>query len=217
MDRRTEEINLAALLDGELHDDDQVEALLAEIERNPSLAEEYREQLAIKDVLGGLEPYSAPDFMATRVMGEIAARRKTGASGYWRPAFAWFGGVAALILGFLSSMGLLAPRVMQSGSPLLAESGYQAAPLSATPVSSGMLAQPGLFMEVEYAPSVWEELPMPNGNVDERIEDFLRFASESHLYRRLMSSGACDTTGMASAVLVMDHAGQSRVHFAAQD
>lgn len=221
MDRRKEEeINLAALLDGELRDAVQLEALSTLVERDPVLRAEYEEQSLVKSLLGELDEYKAPDFMATRVMGEIAARRKAQAAPRWRPAVAWFSGVAALLVGFGTTVGLMAPRAVQQAAPLLAESGSTVSqPLpGARYVSTGGLgAQPGLFMEVEYAAPVWEELPMPAGNTDKRIEGFLRFASESHDYRRALRSGGCGAANMADAVLVLDNGDNGTlVHYAAQ-
>lgn len=215
MDRRNDETRLAALLDGELHETDQLAALNNLLEHDPLLRAELEAQTEVKSLLGQLEEYQAPDFMATRVLGEIAARRNAQRSRGWRPLTAWLSGAAALLVGFASTFGLLVPRAAHQTAPLLAERSTAATPVSD---SGRRLVQPGLFMEVEYAPAIWDELPMPAGNDDERIEDFLRFASESHTYRRMLRSSGCDTAGMANAVLVMNGGGQQPpVHFAAQD
>jgi hypothetical protein len=207
MDRRKDETNLAALLDSELQDSALIDALRQELEFDAALHNEFAAQQEVKQLLGSLDEYKAPDFMATRVLGEIAARRRTQALPRWRPIAAWLGGAAALVAGFGTSVSLMLPRIVQTGAPLLAENSAPASlPLDVLPVSDGFTSG------MRYAPQVWDELPMPAGQVDSRVQNFLQFASEAHEYRRLLRSGS-GNAGMADAVLVLDQ-NQAPLHWA---
>jgi anti-sigma factor RsiW len=207
MNRREAEINLAALLDGELRDPAQVAELNGWLARDPALRAEFESQRALKAALGSLvagpaeQELRTPDFMATRVLGEIAARRKAPRPSLWRPLIAWGGSAAALVLGFFTTVQVMQPA-LQSAT-LTAQGVPAAVDASAAPVLPA-----GLTMQVNYAPQYWENLEMPDGVNDSQVKAFLTFANEAHNYRRLMHSGSELTTpDMAQAVLAMQEGG----------
>jgi anti-sigma factor RsiW len=209
MDRREAENCLAALLDGELRDPRQIAELNALLERDPALRAEYEAQRVLKAALGGLAPseqqleQQAPSFMATRVMGEIAARRNAPRPSLWRPVVTWSGSLAALLIGFFTTVQFMQPAV--DTAALTAQS--QAVPSAQTAVPAG------LTMNVRYAPDYWNNLSVPAGT-DQRVADFLKFANEAHNYRRLMRSGDDTTPDMAQAVMAVN-SGDTHVVWAA--
>src|SRR5436853_3288016 len=65
---------VAGLADGELSAE-QAQALAGQLKLDSLMQTELQEQREVKELLADLPQYSAPDFMSTRIMGEIAARR----------------------------------------------------------------------------------------------------------------------------------------------
>lgn len=219
MKRRLEEINLAALLDGELQDEEQAAALRDLLAADAGLNSELEEQAMVKEALASLSGYEAPSFMTTRVLGEIASRRQSQSQPRWRPALAWMGGAAAMLLGFGSTVALMTPRVMQSTAPMLAQRGPLGSSQGLSLASDGAAAPaPGMFLEVKYAEPQWQELELPSAQTDERIAGFLRFANEAHAYRQqLRGGGGAAASSMTDAVLVLDSDRRQLLHLANGD
>lgn len=216
MNRREAEINLAALLDGELRDPRQVAELNALLERDPQLRAEYEAQRELKAALGGLAPSAeqqaqhTPDFMATRVLGEIAARRRSQRSGLslWRPVVAWGGSFAALMIGFFTTVQVMQP--MANSAALTAQSEQAARQPEA-------LLPTGLTRNVSYAPQYWADFKMPEGVNDPQVASFLKFANEAHNYRRLMHSSGGDTTPDISPAIMAVNETAGNVVFASDE
>jgi len=213
MDRRKAEINLAALLDGELRDPAQVEELNALMERDPALRSEFEAQRDLKAALSSLAPSEeqqaqrSPDFMATRVLGEIAARRKAPRLSIWRPVIAWSGSLAALLIGFFTTV-----QVMQ---PMVNTAALTAQNASTGTTSTAQVLPAGLSMDMHYTPQYWQDkFELPAGLHDEKVAGFLKFANEAHNYRRLMHSSDHTTPDMAQAVLAVN-SGSGNVVWAA--
>ena len=192
MSRRKEITELAALLDGEL-EAGRAEQLYAQLQNDPELKAEYEQQRMVKAALGQLPQAEAPDFMSTRVLGEISKKSNQTQVWRWRT-------LAAALGGFTICLALV------SGVMYLNRAPYQGY-IPGQPVrnidvrSDGGFGQP---MPVTPYASDWQrELYLPV-NADEGVEDFLDFANRAHGYTKSVNSTDAIKPDLPSAILVLD-------------
>lgn len=191
MERQERMEQLAALLDGEIRDSAQLEQLNAALQADGSLRMEFEQQRMVKRLLAQMPEAAAPEFMATRVLGEIAARRHMGRA--WRLKVA-----GAAIGGFM----LCLAAVGGGGMYLARQQGQTAVAMQPGPV-----VQPGVFAATDsmYAAQDWKVAPP--ADADPRLKDFLEFASQQHGYRKMLHSADEMTPDMATAIQVLDREG----------
>jgi hypothetical protein len=196
MMRRKDIIELAALLDGEL-DSRRAEELYAVMRADPGLRAEYEMQREAKLALSKLSRAEAPAYMATRIMGEIAAGhnviRGQQSAWRWRTLAAAAGGFA---LCLVLVTGVLYVNTQR-------QAGYGPEPITT------LGGRPLGLMESDEAPGAaqpqdyWSEPSIPAGTSDETA-DFLRFASEAHNYSRMTSSAESHKPDLTPAIQVLD-------------
>lgn len=185
-----ERVELAALLDGEIRDPRQAARLAGLMAQVPALQAEFEEQRQIKSLLAALPEHPAPDFMSTRVLGEIAARRKQ--------PLAWLKPVAFSATALIALVVVMTVATQQLVGPVQPE----ALSASQPELEYTLAADPG-----SYKPQDWRSVPAPEGVTDERLLDFLEFASEAHAYKRLMRNSDTMSPDIAEAILVLDQGG----------
>lgn len=185
-------IELAGLLDGELKDVAQVEKLAQAISANPDLKRAYDEQRAVKSALGSLPEYRSPDFMATRVLGEIAAKKRPGRIPALRVLVTTIGSLALAVLAITATTQLFLAQ-NQDGNPgaLIAHETTRAFTVP----------------EPVFTPQDWREFTPPEDVTDERVLEFLIFANEAHAYRVMVSNTGVMSPDMGEALLVLDTGG----------
>ena len=187
-------IELAALLDGEVRDAAQAEKLAQAISDDPGLRAEFEAQRAVKSALGSLPEYSAPDFMATRILGEIAGQHKPLRTPTLRVLVTAFGAFALLVLAFTPLTQFFFAGGPTSNSDEL---------IASQPTSSFIPPEPA------FTPQDWREITPPADITDERVLEFLRFANEAHAYRVMVAHTGIMSPDMGQAILVLD-TGSSR-------
>lgn len=175
--------DLARLLDGELHDVHEVERINSAIKADQELMDEFEEQRGIKSLLGELSEFEAPDYMSTRVMGEINARRaaKRRATG-WKQVLSGFGGVAVVAALALSMNSMLNPL--------------------GTAVSNSVAVveeDPGR----EYSATPWTEVE------DEGLRNLLQRASDAHRHSELEHLAGSASPNIDDLVLMVGQDGGS--------
>jgi len=199
MNRRSKLEELAALLDGEL-EAGRAEQLYAELKDDPQLRMEFEQQREVKALLGALPEYIAPDYLATRVLGGIAARRGEVKAWRWRTLAAALGGFA-LCLVLVSSLlyynqaprsGYFASRPVGDVGPDYGSRGLRA-------MDSSLSNPRG---EYAFTPE-WGELSVPV-NTDDKLTGFLEFANKAHHYSKLVNSTEAAKPDLPSAILVLD-------------
>lgn len=194
---------LAALLDGEISNEQELAALRQRLDDDPALKAEFDGQRQVKSALGSLLEYSAPDFMATRTMGEISQRRRqTQRRLRWRPWLAAAGGFAACLVLVLAAL------------PMLNTNTAQQLPASQPMMAGNTATQPATnlarSMDNEFfnANSSWSrELPVSDEKLDEldpQLREFLEFVNEAHGYRVMVRQGDQMSPDFPAAVLVFD-------------
>lgn len=198
--REMNRTELSALLDGEIKDVAHVEELGRQVKADPELAAAFEEQREIKALLASLPEHEAPDYLATRVLGEIATAR-----GRRRPVVLWrsLGLVAtgfvlclALVLTFTQFNGSQAPEQLAPARDLqFAES----APQWTLEFSPMGVPTPMYASEMD-----WSSAPHVEGVEDERVLEFLEFAKKAHHYRVLVTSSDAASPDMTDAILVLD-------------
>ena len=189
--------DLAALLDGEITDEQRLAGLSTRLNQDSELKAEFSEQRQIKSLLGGLLKYEAPAYLTTRVMGEIAARRKVVRQQRFRPWLAAAGGFAAclVLVGLLfTPISPIRPVNLGPG-PMVAQD------------ASGELVNGELVrsMDSEYLRGTWNsELPVADSeNLDPQMKEFLEFVNEAHGYRVMMRQGTALSPDLPEAVMVL--------------
>jgi hypothetical protein len=197
-DRNSLELpDLAALLDGEIHDEEQLAGLSAYLQDDSSLNGEFAAQREVKRMLGSLPEYEAPSYLATRVIGEIAARRKLQRSQRLKPWLAAAGGFAAcLALGAL----MLTPY-----SPLHLTRHGGAASLMAKDMQAPANGELVRNMDSDYVHGSWStEIPVADSeNMDPQVKQFLEFVNEAHGYRVMMRKGTALSPDLPEAMMVL--------------
>ena len=185
---------LAALLDGELGDNARAGQLSALITADGVLREEYDEQRGVKLLLGGLEEYKAPDFMATRVLAAIEQRRRGQRRLGWVRALA--GGLAMFAAGF----GVAAQ--MTTGAPQrMFAAGAEKAGIT---VPAGLLRQTDDYFSALPA----GQIEVSDPDLDAGALEYLNLLQQAHSYSQYRHVGAAMTSpDMGSAVLVLDSQG----------
>jgi hypothetical protein len=191
---------LSALLDGEVKDVARVEELGRQLKADRELAAEYEEQREIKALLASLPEHEAPDFLTTRVMGEIAdARSKR------RPA-ALLRNLGLVATGFVLCLALVLT---------LTQFNRTDAPEQLGPARDLQFAESSPQWPLEFSPMGvptpmyasdwdWNSVPHVEGVEDQRIQEFLEFTSRAHSYRVLVTSSEAASPDMADAILVLD-------------
>lgn len=192
--RKHELSELAALLDGEVKDHRQAEELYSQIQADSELAAEFELQREVKTLLAQLPQYSAPDFAATRVLGEIAARRGMQGSlrkRTWTAALAGFG---VCLVAVVAAGALFMPRNTVTYAEL---------------PDRGRLVQPGLFEDssVVYASQGWKSVEIPE-ELNAEVKDFLEFAKQAHTYSLMTHSANAVTPDLPQAIQVLDTGGE---------
>ncbi len=152
---------------------------------------EFEQQRAVKMLLAQVPENTAPDFMATRVLGEIAARRRVGRGFRLKLAGAALGGFALC----LAAVG--------GGGVYLAQHRAN----TAVALQPRTVVQPGVFSTTDamYAAQDWQVAPP--ADADPKLKDFLEFASQQHGYRKMLHSADEMTPDMATAIQVLDREG----------
>lgn len=186
MKAEKDRIEMAGLLDGEISDLGQVELLGKEIEKDAALKTEFEEQRRVKALLASLPEYEAPDFLATRVMGEIVAGSSRRQTRRWRTVAVL---ASSLVLCFVA-VGL-AIQLKQPPNPR-PEINY-ASLTDETDMASRDL-QPWISEEAAFEPVV----------DDERVMEFLEFVDEMHRYRALLRSAENISPNLPEAIMVLD-------------
>ena len=186
MDRQHPNAELAALLDGELRDIGRVERLNRELASSEALRAEFEAQRTVKTLLGQLAAHEAPNYMATRILGEIALRRtlrRTYGRRIWAAAAAGF-------IVCLLAVGLVSQFYGPGRAPMLAQREH--------------IPAPGLFTSTDnvYSAQDWS-VDLPTGT-DPQLRDFLEFASRQHAYRRMQHAAEVVTPDLPSAIQVVD-------------
>ncbi|MCB1217673.1 hypothetical protein KDL44_09775 [bacterium] len=182
--------DLARLLDGELHDMHEVEQINTAIQADPELRSEFDEQRSIKSLLGELDEYSAPDFMATRVMGEISSRRNASRRvAGWRQALS--------LVGALGVVAILAVSLNNRSLPAGSANGQS--------MASGVAADPGK----EYSDAYWTNPDFESTIEDERLRNLLQFASDAHRHSEMEHLAGSDTTNIDNLVIMVGEEGGS--------
>lgn len=184
--------DLSRLLDGELQDMHEVEQINSAIKADPELMAEFEEQRGIKSLLGELDEYEAPDFMATRVMGEISSRRRsTKRIGGFKQILAAFGGVAVVAL--LAMSMLKGPQATLNNA------------MNASTMAEADASSPG----TEYAATPWTDPDFESTIEDERLRDLLKFASDAHRNSELVHSADSATPNIDDLILMVGAEGGS--------
>jgi hypothetical protein len=191
MERQERMEQLAGLLDGEIRDASQLEQMNTQLRADNALHAEFEQQREVKRLLAQLPEACAPEFMATRVLGEIKARRRVGRGFRLKLAGAAIGGFALCLAG------------VGGGGIYLAQ--HQAN--TAVALQPGTVVQPGVFAVTDsmYAKQDWQVAPP--ADADPKLKDFLEFASQQHGYRKMLHSADEMTPDMATAVQVLDREG----------
>jgi hypothetical protein len=194
MERNERIEQCAALLDGEIRDTTQLEQLGELLKADGVLRAEFEQQRELKLLLGSLpeaQPSERePQFLQTRVLSEIAARRKANRGLRFKLAGAAAGGFALC----LAAVGFIGQ--------------YFAIGASLTPVmarnNSSTLTQPGVWMATDklYTSPEWE-VTLPKDATPE-MKNFLEFASQAHGYSKMRHSADEMTPNMAEAIQVLD-------------
>jgi hypothetical protein len=199
MNRRSKIEELAALLDGEL-EAGRAEQLYAELKDDPQLKMEYQRQRETKALLGQLPEFSAPDYLATRIMGDIAARRSEVKVWRWRTLAAALGGFAVCLL--LVSGVLYYNRLPQGQQFAMQPVGDVGPDYSSRDlrVMDPFAAQPR--GEYAFSPE-WSELNVPV-STDDKLTGFLEFANKAHHYSKLVNDTEAAKPDLPSAILVLD-------------
>lgn len=196
MTRRKDIIELAALLDGEL-DSRRAEELYAMMQADPGLRAEYEMQREAKLALSKLSRAEAPAYMATRIMGEIAAghgvRQAQQSAWRWRTLAAAVGGLAICLLLVTGVLYMNLQRQANYSPQPITTLGGQPLGLMESPDA------PRAVQPLDY----WGELSIPAGTSDDAA-DFLRFASEAHNYSRMNSSAESHKPDLTEAIQVLD-------------
>jgi len=188
-----ERIELAALLDGEIQDAAEAGRLAELLSADAELRAEFEVQRQVKSLLASLPEHPTPVFISTRVLGEIAARRRR------RPV--WFKPVLATASALLAMViGLTVATQQFAGSGGLELHG-------ADPGSEAGFTTVFASEGSNYKPQDWRAAPAPEGVTDERILDFIEFAREAHVYKRLMRSTHTMSPDIAEAILVLEREG----------
>ena len=183
--------DLARLLDGELHDVHEVEQINSAIQADPELRAEFDEQRSIKSLLGELDEYEAPDFMATRIMGEISAKRNASRRvAGWRQALAAIGGLGVVAVLAFSMTTRNAAVDPNTGSNAIATS----------------TADPGK----EYSDAYWTKPDFESSIKDEKLRNLLEFASDAHRRSELEHLAGSDTPNTDDLVIMVGEGGISR-------
>lgn len=192
MSRRKEITELAALLDGEL-EAGRAEQLYAQLQDDPELQAEYELQRAVKVALAQLPQDEAPDFLATRVLGEISKKGHQPQAWRWRT-------LAAALAGFSVCLLLVSGLMYLNRAPFR---GF----IATRPVSNidmadqAVLGQP--ILVTPFASEWGRDLHIP-ANADEGMEDFLQFANRAHGYTKYVNSTDSIKPDLPSAILVLD-------------
>ncbi len=193
----TELPDLAALLDGEILDEQRLLGLSAKLAEDSGMNAEFAEQRQIKSMLGSLPEYEAPAYLATRVMGEIAARRKISRQQRFKPWLAAAGGFATCLLlaGLLFTPFSPLKPVNTGAGPTLAKG-------EAGDLVNGELVR---SLDGEYLQGTWsEQIPVADGeNLDPQMKEFLEFINEAHAYRVMMRQGTAVSPDLPEAVMVL--------------
>jgi hypothetical protein len=191
MDRQERIEQVAALLDGEIRDTAQLEQLNELLKTDAEMRAEFEEQRAVKRLLTQAAQAGAPLFLETRVMGEIAARRRLQRGFKLRLAGAAMGGFAVClgVIGMFSQYfaagSAMAPALADRGGPIVAQGVLHAT-------------------DALYSP---QEAIAPPSDADPDLKDFLQFASQAHDYRQMRHSANEMTPDMATAIQVLDREG----------
>jgi len=189
MERHREITDLAALLDGELKDSN-VEALYAQLNDDDGLREEFELQREVKTALSQLPEEPAPDFMTTRVLGEIATRRnrKTGLG--WRT-------VAAALGGFSFCL------VVVFGVMFINNGGMNPGQQPTTLASEREFAhQPVGTLDGEFRSG---HIPMIPVSADASAQDFMKFAIDQHDYSTRLNSTDSLNRDLAGVILLLEN------------
>ncbi len=184
--------DLSRLLDGELQDVHEIEQINTAINADPELMAEFEEQRSIKSLLGELDEYKAPDFMSTRIMGEISTRRNASRRvAGWKQAFSAFGALAVVAVLALSLNG----QMNGGGAPDMSGNS-----MVATDSSPG----------TDYATTPWTDPDFDKSIDDVRLRNLLQFASDAHHHSELEHLTGSDTPNIDDLVLMVGQEGGSR-------
>jgi hypothetical protein len=193
MERQERIEQFAALLDGEIRDTAQLELLGDQLKADNALRAEFEQQREVKLLLAQLpeaqQTETEPQFLQTRVLSEIAARRRVNHGFKFKLAGAAAGGFALC----LAAVGVMSQffAVGNSMAPVIAR-------------HDGPLVQPGVLMATDkmYTSPDWE-VALPKDTSPE-MKSFLQFASEAHGYSKMRHSADEMTPNMAEAIQVLD-------------
>jgi hypothetical protein len=196
MSRNKRITELAALLDGEVLDQESAQRLSQELLADDALMAEYELQREVKAALAQAGDMEPPQYLATRVMGEIAARRSPQRRFTWRTWVAVASGTAACLL----VLALFVPRYSTSPQPVSGLGNVQ-------PVTAE--SQPGVFMATDdlYKPQDWSEFELPEEGVDPQLEEFLQFANDAHNYAKMLHATESVSPDLAELLLLLSEEG----------
>lgn len=190
---------LSALLDGEVHDLARAEELNRLIQSDPEVRAEYEELRSVKTLMVSLPEFDAPDFMATRVQGEIAARKKKGLP-WLRPVLTMAAGFALCLVMVVGYNMINAPH--EPGTPELDFARNPAGPSDLVMPVSSMGRSPSFSH-----PQEWGGVSLPEGVENQALIDFIDFANKAHSYSVMMSTTEAMSPDLPGAILVLDEGG----------
>jgi hypothetical protein len=207
---------LASLLDGEVTDMQRAEQLKAAMESDSALKAEFDDQRNIKLLLAQLADFDAPPYMATRIMGEIGARRTAQRRSFVPKWSAALGAIALFALGYGTAMQLATPNgapVNTSVANVVPDGGGAYPPglfrnttqdFSAVPAAFEGDPYQDVYDEYAYYTGSSEELALP-ADADPMLKQFIELGQQAHTYSKTMRlNHSLVSPEMSSAVLVMD-------------
>lgn len=194
-----DKIELAALLDGEIRDLARLEQLGQRLADDSDLAAEFEEQRAVKSLLASLPEQEAPDFLATRIMGEIAAERTR------RQPRALLRNLGLVGTGFVLCLALVLTFTQFNNAPTGTPQPARDLAFSESPFSwSGDYSMTGVPTPMLASDFDWRNVAHVDGVEDERVQQFIELASKAHSYRILVTSSEAASPDMTDAILVLD-------------
>ena len=197
---------VSALLDGEVRGE-QLVRLNEELAASKELTEEFAEQRSVKALLSQLPEFEAPDYLATRVAGMIAegrGKQSRGLSMSWRMITAGAAGFALCLLSVGTYM--IAGNPARDSANQLADRGAQhdmVVPAGLTESTDGIFKPQDWDNENLNA---WRKMELSDeekGKVDDRLEEFLRFAADVHGYEIMERSADATAADIPEAMLLM--------------
>jgi hypothetical protein len=196
---------MAALVDGEITDMQRIEELKEMLRGDTTLQAEHDVQREVKSLLAGLPEAEAPNFMQTRIMGEISSRRNMRRGKVWLPnwgaaaaAVALFGMGYGMAVQYGGQVARVAPMMVDSSGAV----GTTAAPpmrllrpFNAPDINPALQSGSEQYASEQYASdanAAFESIYAASNDVeipaeaDPWLREFIELGNEAHNYSRAM-------------------------------